>query len=293
MIRTTLARLVDHERLMRERAARGGFTLIELLVVIGIIAILLVLLLPAVQQVREAARRIECRNHLRQFGIALHAYHDMHRTLPPGDMAQGDPPDFPLRTGWGWGTFILPQLEQSPLHSQIDFNLGNAVSENRTLIGRPLEIFRCPSDSAPSQIIAHIPGPGATSVAHGNYAASGQMLSAMSGVRLAHVSDGLSQTLMIGERRYAVDDGIGEITSAWCGTLAYDMDYLRFHSVPHLTVLPGVRVNAVNSFNSRHPGGTHFLLADGSVQFISESLDDWLYFALSTPNGSEVVNGSF
>lgn len=287
------AQQAESQHGLTRRNARPGFTLIELLVVIGIIAILLALLLPAVQQVREAARRIECRNHLRQFGVALHSYHEAHNSLPPGELAQGDPPSFPLRTGWGWGAMILPQLEQSPMYNQIDFNFGTAVSNNRALIGQAMEIFQCPSDSAPAQITALIPGSGATQVAHGNYAASGQMLSAMSGARFAEVTDGLSQTLMIGERGYSTIAGIGEVTSAWCGTLAYDVDYLRFHSVPHLTVLPGVRVNATNTFNSSHPGGTHFLLADGSVQFISESLDVQLYYALSTPNGSEVVNGSF
>ena len=272
------------------RGFRRAFTLIELLVVIAIIAMLMALLLPAVQQARESARRTQCRNNLRQIGIALHSYHDLHNTLPPGSMVLG--PVYRIQTGWGWGTFILPHLEQSALYHQIDFNVGNATVVNSAWIGQSLPAFRCPTDPAPERIVVPVPGQGAVPVAHGNYSGSTGMFHEFSRTRFASIADGLSQTLMVGERRFT--SGVnGETTAAWCGTLAYESDYLEFYSHPHLGVQLGVAVNSPGSFNSPHPGGVYFLLGDGSVQFLSESLDAAVYHALSTPAGHEVVNTPF
>jgi prepilin-type N-terminal cleavage/methylation domain-containing protein/prepilin-type processing-associated H-X9-DG protein len=132
-----------------------GFTLIELLVVIAIIAILVALLLPAVQQAREAARRTQCKSNLKQLGLALHNYHDQANTLPPGWIAgQGGP------TRWGWGTFVLPQLDQAPLYNSLSSVMGMDVAGNSAIgfnavmstlpqpgpLQTPLEVFRCASD---------------------------------------------------------------------------------------------------------------------------------------------------
>jgi prepilin-type processing-associated H-X9-DG protein len=84
-----------------------------------------------------------------------------------------------------------------------------------------------------------------------------------------------------------------EITSPWCGVLAHEGGYLSFHSLPYLNMIPGLRVNTRATFNSRHPGGTHFLMGDGSVQFISESLDADIYYAASTVAGGETTGLSF
>src|SRR3974390_461151 len=101
---------------------RGGFTLLELLVVIAIIAVLIGLLIPAVQKVREAASRLRCKNNLKQIGLAFHNYHAANECYPPGYQSQAASVDGPgLGPGWGWGAFLLPYLEQGNLYSQIDF----------------------------------------------------------------------------------------------------------------------------------------------------------------------------
>ncbi|QDT55889.1 Type II secretion system protein G precursor [Caulifigura coniformis] len=134
-----------------------GFTLIELLVVIAIIAILIALLLPAVQQAREAARRTQCKNNLKQIGLALHNYHDVFLTFPPGFIRDYPPgsnnsADTNAPEGWGWGAMILPQLEQSPLYNQLDIGrraLYSVIGAGRPTVN-PVEsapsFFLCPSD---------------------------------------------------------------------------------------------------------------------------------------------------
>src|SRR5437870_8921056 len=104
--------------------ARSGFTLIELLVVIAIIGVLIAVLLPAVQKVREAANRIRCQNNLRQIGIALHEYHDRNGEFPPGYYDTADWPDPDAGPGWGWASFLLPDIEQPGLASNVDFSVN-------------------------------------------------------------------------------------------------------------------------------------------------------------------------
>jgi prepilin-type N-terminal cleavage/methylation domain-containing protein len=139
--------------------SRAGFTLIELLVVIAIIAILISLLLPAVQQARESARRTQCRNNLKQLGLALHNYHDTFNVFPMGfvDVVAGNADRY--GSGWAWPSFILPHLDQSPLYNQFNFSAtpyanslsGTAVA-NQSLMGTPLTVFSCPSDVKPDVV---------------------------------------------------------------------------------------------------------------------------------------------
>jgi prepilin-type N-terminal cleavage/methylation domain-containing protein len=138
---------------------RYGFTLIELLVVIAIIATLVAILLPAVQQAREAARRSTCKNNLKQLGIALHNYHDTHNALPPAFVSYGssngiapawtrmDPQTWDAAPGWGWGTMILPYIEQAALYDGLSLSQSCWDPVNATLVRSKLPVFLCPSVS--------------------------------------------------------------------------------------------------------------------------------------------------
>lgn len=214
---------------------RPGFTLIELLVVIAIIAILVSLLLPAVQQAREAARRTQCRNNLKQMGIALHNYHDVNNVFPPGftDTIAGNSER--ISGGWAWSAYLLPYIEQAALYSQFNFNTtpyalqtpGGAAVQNQRLVATPLSVYNCPSDARKEGIAnnagAAANGAGAAMVAQTSYqgvmgafdgapcAASGTsivvnprnngLLIVNGSRRFRDVTDGTSNVIVIGEVR--------------------------------------------------------------------------------------------
>jgi len=269
---------------------RHGFTLIELLVVIAIIGILIALLLPAVQQAREAARRTECQNRLKQLALGLHNYHDAHRCLPSGSIVRG--PAFAPLSGWGWGAMILPMLEQSGLYGRCDFATNNAAGGNREAIRSGLATMRCSSDSAPEAISVELTGHPDAQVATGNYVGCEGFLSGLSNVRFGHATDGLSRTLMLGERNFVPGkNGSLPFTSAWCGIVT-ESDLYVFTSTPYVAVAGNKRINRASpaNFSSRHTGGAYFARGDGSVGFISESIDAVVFDALGTLNGGEAVS---
>src|SRR5579863_4146412 len=213
---------------------RRGFTLIELLVVIAIIAVLVAILLPAVQQAREAARRAQCKNNLKQFGLALHNYHGSLNAFPSG---YGGFPFTNQGSLWGWGTMILPYLDQTPLYNALQATSGgtsgvggpavgfNAVmtsfSPAPAVLQTSLPVFRCPSDGGISPLTIPAAGlngclPGLTaSFGRSNYAGvlgssygSGNGLLVSDGSfaessckRFMNYTDGLSNTFLVGERR--------------------------------------------------------------------------------------------
>lgn len=216
-------------------ARRSGFTLIELLVVIAIIAVLIALLLPAVQQAREAARRTQCKSSLKQIGLAMHNYHDTAGTLPPGMFGAPGTAD---GSCWGWGTMILPQIDQAPLYNQLStapngkshftglpaIGFGAAMSSFSpplTLLQTNLPVFRCASDGGAATVT--IPPGGlngsradsTTQFGRANYAGVvGSTYDPSSGLLVGNgafgesicnnfssFSDGLSNTFLVGERR--------------------------------------------------------------------------------------------
>jgi prepilin-type N-terminal cleavage/methylation domain-containing protein/prepilin-type processing-associated H-X9-DG protein len=210
--------------------AAGGFTLVELLVVITIIGILIALLLPAVQAAREAARRMQCSNNLKQIGLALHNYETAHGCFPPGYISavgSGGPAD-DTGPGWGWAAMVLPFLEQGNVHGQIRFDKDITDPLNAAVRSTSLPVFLCPSDTGDKTF--NVAGVNQVQVAHSNYVGmfgnpeitpdpgyltqdidptTGQdrrgvahrgMFYRNVAVRIADVTDGTSNTIFVGER---------------------------------------------------------------------------------------------
>jgi prepilin-type N-terminal cleavage/methylation domain-containing protein len=327
---------------LRCRAVRG-FTLIELLVVIAIIAILISLLLPAVQQAREAARRTQCKNHMKQLGLALHNYHDTHMRFPPGFIDSCMPPQSPPiianragctpigggnnpgfwvpSGGLSWSMFIMPFMDQGNLYARFEperppfpFVVSALDLTNPALplkpghyLATPLTTFRCPSDTGaqlsetrgvcvdflrlPAPLTAAI-GEQARSNYVGNYGVSDTCFFYTQGdgafgintnFDIGDFSDGTSNTFLAGERHS--QDGHNAAIWGWSPRSAGGTAY--FDSGPSAvlgTTMVLLNKGTVNlsgtplyfptlGFSSLHVGGAHFLLGDGSVQFISENLE--------------------
>jgi prepilin-type N-terminal cleavage/methylation domain-containing protein len=270
---------------------RRGFTLIELLVVVAVLAILMSLTMPAVQQAREAMRRTDCQQRMRQFGVALHNYHESHNVLPPGSIVLG--PSFKTLSGWGWAAMVLPEIDQAPLYSHLNFSLGTAVGTNRNWIGVSVPLMRCPSDPAPDQLTVILEGHPDAVCATGNVVGCEGMLSHLSHTRFRDVSDGLSQTFLLGERLFHKEvAGSLPFTSSWCGYVS-ESDLYVFNSTPHVAASPLAQINRSAStpgnFSSQHPAGVNFAMGDGSIRFVSESIDHGIFEALGTPSGGEAV----
>lgn len=317
------------------RARKSGFTLIELLVVIAIIAILIALLLPAVQQAREAARRSQCKNNLKQLGLALHNYHDTFGTLPPGYVSRNVnmTAAASVETGpnFSWGVMLLPSLDQSPLYQQLNLSLDATDPVNSPLGENFLTVFACPSDPGQEKFIVNdgstdytlgkanyvgVYGYGSVTMNPGNPNPAG-MFFRNSSVRFRDVTDGLSNTMLVGERKavhkfppsttdvlanstwYAAipnvtrpagmmmmaDEAqsslvlghVGQMMMAMGGGMGGTM-----HHTPNNT-------NHIVNFSSSHVGGIQFLMADGSVHFLSENIDYNTFRWLGQKSDGEVL----
>jgi prepilin-type N-terminal cleavage/methylation domain-containing protein/prepilin-type processing-associated H-X9-DG protein len=265
------------------RLGRRGFTLIELLVVIAIIAILVSLLLPAVQKVREAANRISCANNLKQLGLALQNYASAQGSFPPAYISA------PYAVGWGWGSILLPYLEQDPLYGQLGvpsaiFGNGTTLATGTPLTQTVLKVFVCPSDTGPAlnpfkqnhakSNYRGIGGPNAPLVFIPNFDYGG-VLYQNSKTRFADITDGTSNTLALGE--CFLDQSAGKVAAVWVGMADANAagDGVFYIS----NVFWGVdsqdyRLNGPGpqAFSSRHTGGVQFNFCDGSVHFISDGV---------------------
>jgi len=258
-------------------------TLLELLVVMAVIGGLLALVLPAVEQARESARRTACSSHLRQIGLALHAYHAAHRTFPVGCVHRRT-----LRLAWS--AFLLPFLEQRALFAKLDRNAPYRSRENQAAGKAVLPVYLCPSTARlgpgrrgstagdlngngredPGDWLAMTDYGGIFGAASVSPAANGVLLYERS-IRLAEIRDGASQTLIVAE-----DTGRGAL---WDGEWI-NGENIFDHARPINTLQH-------NELWSDHPGGCQGLLCDGSVRFLAESIVPSTLDALCTRDGAD------
>lgn len=298
---------------------RRAFTLVEMLVVIAIIGILLAILLPAVQMAREAARASQCKNHLKQIGVALHNYHDSQRYFPMGWVSgiKGANPT----NSWGWASMILPQMDQVPIAQKIDFvngfdggllNGANSASGVSGIEATKIPVYRCPSDIGVDLVI----NPGALQMTYGarsNYVGvtggllvdtpslndQGGSFGANSCHTVTDFKDGTSWVVLVGERAFREVAGGRGPSALWAGTrsgvpgtpTANGVAFAVGECVTKMNTLPSGDVDPLGAanpnptwhgFGSRHPGGSQFLVADGAVRFVSENIDPTVYKNLST-----------
>jgi prepilin-type N-terminal cleavage/methylation domain-containing protein len=259
---------------------RSAFTLVELLVVIAIIAILVGLLLPAVQKVRESASRVKCGNNLKQLSLGLHNFATTHGAFPPGYKARG------YGVGWGWGSYILPFVEQAALFCALGvadqpFGDGVSLAPPTPLTQTPLSVFACPSDNGPAlnpfkryHAKSNYRGICGASIPLYFYPDSdyGGVLFQNSKIRIEDITDGTSNTLALGECMF--DEVTGHVAAIWVG-----MDSSQgsvYVSDCFWSVDDGdFRINGPGSqaFGSRHPCGAQFGFCDGSVHFIHDNAD--------------------
>lgn len=279
-----------------------GFTLIELLVVIAIVAVLIGLLLPAVQKARESVSRTNCQNNLRQIGIALHNYEGRNGAYPPGYTSYSNLNDS-TGPGWGWAAFILPDLEQEAIYRLIDFNqpigTGSNHSQARTAA---VSYLRCPSDPRQEPIEVSDFQSGGIALSRGNYVScygnvpflgmdagmpgrGNGMFYRNSRTRNCDIQDGLSHTLMVGER------SVAKSISTWVGILpgatwkSANDGGSPPSNLPTALVLghackdhpPSSENGVAEDFSSAHIDGINVLFADGSIHCVSGNVNMAVY----------------
>jgi len=313
---------------MVDRPRRIAFTLIELVVLLAILAVLVALLLPAVQASREAARRTQCRNNMKQLGLALHNYHDVHKVFPPGIVVGGGDQSVPPL--WSWQVQLLPYLEFKPFYAPIVDSGNAAAAAKKGLLGPEVlgAVIQCPSDpERPTHLEAGglFPGNwlltnylGVSGVSAIQASGDGGLLTAAqcrslgtkyglnlesgiffedSSVSIRDITDGTSTTLMIGERCRVKDGDHGWWTGpgladacpvGWTDVVLPSDDPL------HLAGLRDPDGSFADAFHwsSYHVGGANFVFADGSVHYISYNLDHETLKHLSTRAGHEEVTES-
>jgi prepilin-type N-terminal cleavage/methylation domain-containing protein len=285
-----MVRILSAQTRRTAPAGRRAFTLIELLVVIAIIAILIGLLVPAVQKVREAAARTQCSNNLKQIALACHNFHDVYKKLPPGWVtARGNTPV----PGWAWGAVILPYLEQAPLYRQLGVVLNpptKAPASSSPLSKITVPVYLCPSDANNTGLNVWY-----DNYALSNYVCNRTLFGPADGTvggangtpinkTLISITDGTSNTIMIGER-----DSYQTFAAVWIAhaygtdssTASFEGRPGRGLNLPYRAAGPFPPPSNANVFNyaarlewsSLHTGVVGFAFADASVHFLSQSVD--------------------
>ncbi len=257
-----------------DRECPMAFTLVELLVVLAIIAILLGLLLPAVQAVRESARRMQCQNNLRQIGIALHNYHAAFRKFPPGGIEVR--PEWPRGKQLAWSAFVLPFLEQTAAYARVDFNYAFDHPVNEEAAATPIETYLCPSTPRYSPLQR---GLGASDyggiygerIVSTNNPPRGVMIHDRA-IRFRDITDGTARTLTVSEDADFPD-------GQWINARNLFDQAFSINRAPKFE----------NDIRSMHPQGANGLFADGSIEFMNENIDLELLAALCTRNGNEII----
>jgi prepilin-type processing-associated H-X9-DG protein len=304
----------------------GLFTRLELFLVLGGLLLLVALVIPAAMVVRERARGSQCKNNLKQLGLALHNYLDAHRAFPPGYVAATDDPAAAPATldgpsGFAWGTMILPYIEASPLYNYFRFEKPCWVEPNSRHIVAPYSTYLCPSAFDESHVVVTGIGPSVVSVPFGrshyvgnagqeppwklsppqadwSQVANG-ILFRNSRVRIEEITDGTSNTVMLGEHTYPADKvwaGIipgsvscptrAEAVGVFCDPAA---TIVLFSSGSARTGIrtPNARPGPVDQLSSMHAGGCHVLLCDGSVPFLSDRIDPSVWAASCSRDGGD------
>jgi prepilin-type N-terminal cleavage/methylation domain-containing protein len=288
---------------------RSGYSLVEVLVVIAILAILMSLLLPAIQAARESARRAQCGNHLRQMGLAMQQYHDAKRRFPSGTVSS---------SRLLWTGSILPFIEQQNLHNQIDFSLPWNLGNNARVCSTFLPIYRCPSSTSPDTMTAQgiddrVPcdylavcsgtdmrESGLGILAGGPH--SNGVFFVDSRVRMAEIVDGTSNTVAVGDSFFQFEEleldhtGYPQFLDRWCvGTLEG-----IGNEVSEAIGSTGVAINSHKlevfidekelAFGSQHPGGVQMVSVDGAVRLFSAEVDRSVWSALGTIKAGDRVD---